>query len=258
MSTLASGDWYCPGCDVLFGNAAEELQDDATVLSYHQGDPYVDNVLLSYVRRGHDDYVLADLVARPSVAISAQGQPLPGASQAARPAACVQAQGWARGVVHLSPFGAPLGFDSCDALGLHDALSHAGVNQTVTCLHQSFNWPGMQADVVMFSCQRRKLVLPKALPLQRPRMQGRFKQVHTSTFVDLLTHLWWMCMAASLCWRWNTSPRRLSLLWCMTGALPLWDAEVFDRIWESFDRNPLTGLLGWTMCASACSMNSCL
>jgi hypothetical protein len=41
----------------------------------------------------------------------------------------------------------------------------------------------MQADVAMFvrvcdSCQRRKLVMPQAPPLQRPRMHGPFEHVH--------------------------------------------------------------------------------
>jgi len=70
MSTVPSGDWYCPGCGVLFANSVEELRDDATVLSHHQGDPYVDNVLLTYVRCGHDQAVLQALAA---AAVSAQG-----------------------------------------------------------------------------------------------------------------------------------------------------------------------------------------
>jgi len=69
---------------------------------------------------------------------------------------------------------------------MHDSLGHASVYQTGSCLRQSFNWPGMQADVAMFfrvcdglsSCQRRKLVLPEAPPLQRPRMHGPFEHVH--------------------------------------------------------------------------------
>jgi hypothetical protein len=35
----ASGDWLCPGCDVLFGNV-DELRDPNTVLSYASNDPY--------------------------------------------------------------------------------------------------------------------------------------------------------------------------------------------------------------------------
>jgi hypothetical protein len=61
MSTVPSGEWYCPGCDVLFANSVEELRDDETVLSYHPGDPYLDNVLLTFVRSGHKEATLAAL-----------------------------------------------------------------------------------------------------------------------------------------------------------------------------------------------------
>jgi len=75
MPTVPSGDWYCPGCDMLFSYSVEELRDDA-VPSYHQGDPYVDNVLLTYVRSGHDQSVLQALVPerlRPYISTRAVG-----------------------------------------------------------------------------------------------------------------------------------------------------------------------------------------
>ena len=46
QSTVPSGDWYCPTCDVYADMHLQELRDDATVLQYHQGDPYVNNTLL--------------------------------------------------------------------------------------------------------------------------------------------------------------------------------------------------------------------
>jgi hypothetical protein len=67
---------------------------------------------------------------------------------------------------------------------MHDALGHGGgVNQTLAFLRQSFHWPGMQADVAMFvrvcdACQRRKLVMPEAPPLQQPGVRGPFEHVH--------------------------------------------------------------------------------
>jgi len=179
MSTVPSGDWYCPGCDVLFANSVEELRDDATVLSYHQGDPYIDNVLLTYVRSGHDQSVLQALAPerlRPYQHKGSRFKPHP------------KFPDWL--LVHKTTAGQdawltcpPLAYRWDVIRAMHDSLGHAGVNQTVSCLRQSFHWPGMQADVAMFvrvcdTCQRRKLVLPEAPPLQRPRMHGPFEHVH--------------------------------------------------------------------------------
>jgi hypothetical protein len=61
MSTVPSGDWYCPGCDLLFTNLAE-LCDP--VLAYHARDPYEDPLLLAYVRSGGDESLLATLMGR--------------------------------------------------------------------------------------------------------------------------------------------------------------------------------------------------
>jgi hypothetical protein len=53
MSSVPSGDWYCPGCYVLLINSLAELMDSDIVLSRHQGDPYFDDVFESYARSGH-------------------------------------------------------------------------------------------------------------------------------------------------------------------------------------------------------------
>lgn len=179
MSTVPSGDWYCPGCDVLFGNSVEELRDDSTVLRYHQGDPYVDNVLLTYVRCQHDATILAELVPERVLPYRHKGSRLQ-----VHPKlpdwllVCKRRAG--QDVWLTCP---PLEYRWDIIRAMHDALGHAGVNQTVACLRQSFSWPGMQADVAMFvrvcdSCQRRKLVMPQAPPLQRPRIHGPFEHVH--------------------------------------------------------------------------------
>lgn len=179
MSTIPSGEWFCSGCDVLFSNSLEELRDESTVLCYHSGDPYVDNELLAYVRGGHSDAVLASLAPARQRPVQRRGQ---------RMRVHPKLPEWlsVRRVV-----GGQDKWRACPPLEyrwdlirvMHDALGHGGVNQTLACLRQSFHWPGMLADVSMFvrvcdSCQRRKLVMPEAPPLQEPVVRGPFEHVH--------------------------------------------------------------------------------
>jgi hypothetical protein len=74
MSTVPSGEWFCSGCDVLFSNSIEKLRDEATVLRYHAGDPYLDSVLLAYVRGGHSDSMLAILALAQRRALQRRGR----------------------------------------------------------------------------------------------------------------------------------------------------------------------------------------
>lgn len=179
MSTVPSGEWFCSGCDVLFSNSVEELRDDETVLTHHQGDPYLDAVLLAYVRSGHSASLLSDLATDRWRAVQRRGQ---------RMRVHPKLPGW---LLVCRSIGGQDRWRTCPPLeyrwdlirAMHDALGHGGVLQTLDCLRQSFHWPGMRADVSMLvrvcdNCQRRKLVLPEAPPLQEPVVRGPFEHVH--------------------------------------------------------------------------------
>jgi hypothetical protein len=66
---------------------------------------------------------------------------------------------------------------------MHDALGHAGVQQTCAYMQQHFHWRGLPGDARLFvaqcdACQRRRLVLPAPFPLQEPVIRGPFEHVH--------------------------------------------------------------------------------
>ena len=64
LSTVPSGEWYCPGCDPLFSNQLGELCDPRSPLVYAVGDPYLNEYLLAYVRNECAEVVLEALPAR--------------------------------------------------------------------------------------------------------------------------------------------------------------------------------------------------
>lgn len=62
MATVPSGHWYCTACNPVWSSPLDELFDGDTVLQYYAGDPYLDNVLLTYVGSGHDEQVIAGML----------------------------------------------------------------------------------------------------------------------------------------------------------------------------------------------------
>ena len=185
MTTVPSGDWYCPACDPLFRNGLAELYNPTTPLKYSTGDPYTRPELLSCVMSG-------ELPSCPQDADPTSWAPLINglrhAMQSFRPHPSID--GWL--LVRRKPgrVGAvwlclpPLEY-RWDIIRLyHDALGHCGVRQTLTVLHQYFHWKGIKLDVarhvkVCDACQRRKLALPELPDLQEPTLYaGPFRHVH--------------------------------------------------------------------------------
>ena len=131
---------------MLFSNSLKELRDESTVLCYHAGDPYLDNALLAYVRGGHSEDVLAALAPHRMRPLKRRGQ---------RVQLHPKLTGW---LLVCRVVGGQDRWRTCPPLeyrwdlirSMHDALGHGGVNQTLSCLRQSFHWPGMHGDVSMF------------------------------------------------------------------------------------------------------------
>ena len=179
MSTVPSGDWFCPGCDPWFTNVSE-LCDPDTVLVYAPGDPHVDDFLLAYVRSGMDDSVIQGLARGRVRAIRHRATAL-------RPHRTVPE--WLMVLRHRK--GANPVWLCCPPVSyrwdvircMHDALGHAGVQQTCAYLQQHFHWRGLPGDVRLFvaqcdACQRRRLALPAPFPMQEPVVRGPFEHVH--------------------------------------------------------------------------------
>jgi hypothetical protein len=179
MSTVPTGDWFCPGCDLVFGNL-DELRDPNTVLSYASNDPYCDSLLVSYVLAGHDESLLSALPARQARALRHRAWSL-------RPHP--RMSGWLQVASH-TPEGVVV-WRTCPPLHyrwdlircMHDSLGHAGIKRLCAGLQQHFHWRGLSGDVRLFvaqcdSCQRRKLAMPAPPPLQEPVVRGPFEHVH--------------------------------------------------------------------------------
>lgn len=158
--------------------------------------------VLTYVRCGHDASVLADLVPERQVPYQHKGGRF--RVHPKLPDWLLVCRGRAGGVVHRSPFGIPLGPDSGYA---DDALGHAGVNQTVACLRQSFN---SRVCRLMLLCLCVCVTAVSVGSLRCHRLRHCSALVcrdllsrYMLTCVGLLTHLWWMCicMATPLCQR---------------------------------------------------------
>ena len=65
----------------------------------------------------------------------------------------------------------------------HEALGHAGVEQTLTVMHQHFHWAGIKSDIALYiqacdACQRSKLVHLNLPDLQLPAVYGPLWHVH--------------------------------------------------------------------------------
>mgnify|MGYP001809986550 CR=1 FL=1 len=179
MSTVPSGDWLCPGCDVLFGNF-EELRDPATILQYANHDPYCDELLVSYVLSGQEAALLSALPARQSRALQHRAWSL-------RPHP--RMAGWLQVASHTQE--GAVQWCTCPPLQyrwdlircMHDSLGHAGVRRLSSGMQQYFSWRGLHNDVRMFvkqceACQKRKLAMPALPPLQEPVVRGPFEHVH--------------------------------------------------------------------------------
>jgi hypothetical protein len=179
MSTVPSGDWYCPGCDLMFSNF-DELRDPEPILQYAANDPYCDNLLVSYVLAGHDESLLASLPVRQARALRHRAWSL-------RPHPRVS--GWLQVASHNKA--GEVVWRTCPPLHyrwdlmrcMHDALGHAGVRRLAAGLQPYFYWRGVSNDVRLFvaqcdSCQRRKLAMPAPIPMQEPVVRGPFEHVH--------------------------------------------------------------------------------
>jgi hypothetical protein len=179
MSTAPSGDWLCPGCDPWFVNVSE-LCDPDTILQYSQGDMHVDDFLLAYVRSGMQDSLLEGLPRGRVRAIRHRAAAL-------RPQRTLQ--DWLLVLRHVK--GASPKWLCCPPVSyrwdlircMHDALGHAGVQQTCAYMQQHFHWRGLPSDVKLYlaqcdACQRRRLVLPAPFPMQEPIICGPFEHVH--------------------------------------------------------------------------------
>lgn len=178
MSTVPSGDWLCASCDRWYDNLTE-LCDPNTVLQYRSNDPYCDELLLSFVESGwNEDFLegVADKQVRSIVHRASALQLHPTLA------------GW---LLVCKPFKDSYRWLTCPPVEfrwdiirvMHDALGHAGVNQTVEYMQQHFHWAGLRQDVSVYvkqcdACQRRKLVMPQPPPLQQPVIRGPFEHVH--------------------------------------------------------------------------------
>jgi hypothetical protein len=63
QSPVPTSEWFCPGCDPLFGKL-EELFDANPILQYSSCDPYCIGVLLAFVRSRYEDAFLEGLPSR--------------------------------------------------------------------------------------------------------------------------------------------------------------------------------------------------
>ena len=180
LSTVPSGEWYCPGCDPLFSNQLGELCDPRSPLVYAVGDPYLNEYLLAYVRNECAEVVLEALPAR-------------GAAHVRKAAGAFKVhpsiEDWLlvcksiRGQGYRWLTCPPVSYRWDLIAGVHDALGHAGVEQVLAYMHQFYHWRGIKADIARFikqcdACQRRKLVMPPLPELQEPVMHGPFDHVH--------------------------------------------------------------------------------
>jgi hypothetical protein len=179
MSTVPTGDWYCPGCDPLFRNF-DELCDPNPVLAYRPSDPYLHDALLTYVRCGCDESVLAAVAPGQAASLRRRAASLkPHPRLADWLLVCVSRGEQQPRWLTCPPVEYRWDLIRC----MHDALGHAGVKQTVAYMRQYFHWCGLHEDVAAFvqrcdSCQRRKLLLPPPPALQPPIVHGPFEHVH--------------------------------------------------------------------------------
>jgi len=178
MSTVPTGDWFCPNCDRWYDNIAE-LCDPNTVLSYRSNDPFCDDLLLNFVRSGwNEDFLqgVSDRQVRGIMQRASSLQVHPTLPE------------W---LLVCKPFEDTYRWLACPPVEfrwdlirvMHDALGHAGVNQTADYMQQHFHWAGLRQDVALFvkqcdACQRRNVVMPQPPPLQQPVVRGPFEHVH--------------------------------------------------------------------------------
>ncbi len=180
QTVAPSGSFFCPACDVHFNSSVQELVDDNTPLQYNSPlDPHLNDALLAYLYGGKEDADLpADALHRRSVLEKAVNTRLH-----------QRFQDWLVVYKRVRHHGyrwlncPPLQY-RWDIIRLfHEVLGHAGVEQTLTVLHQHFHWNGIKHDITLYvkccdSCQRSKLVHLDMPDLQQPAIYGPLQHVH--------------------------------------------------------------------------------
>ena len=163
-----------------FENSVAELADANTPLRYNSGqDPHTNEPLIKYLCSGREEASLPlDCRARQAIL-----------SQAIKVRLHQRYADWL--VLHKKIRHGSCRWLCCPSLQyrwdiirlFHEALGHAGVQQSLTVMHQNFHWAGIKSDIALYiqacdTCQRSKLVhltLPK---LQVPAVYGPSWHVH--------------------------------------------------------------------------------
>lgn len=194
-STVPSGEWFCPACDLFCGERGvarlREIENSQTPLQYHPWDPYLDPDLLGYVRAGHAIELLHALPPRAALDVRRRGsyymkhpvidEWLMIFKKVRRKPAC-----WL-----VCP---PVQFRWDVIAMVHDVLGHSGITQTLVVVHQHFHWVGMKSDIELYvstceACQRVKARVPDHPPLQHPVEFGPLNHVHIDLFGPMLKNL---------------------------------------------------------------------
>lgn len=174
QTTAPSGQFFCPACDVGFQNSVAELADGSTPLRYNSGqDPHNNEALLLYLHSGRQDALLPDGCRDRQAVLD----------QAIKVRLHQKYDNWL--VLHKKIRHGSYRWLCCPLLQfrwdtirlVHEALGHAGVEQTLTVMHQHFHWAGIRSDIALYikacdACQRSKLVHLHLPDLQAPAVYG--------------------------------------------------------------------------------------
>ena len=178
QTVAPSGNWYCPVCDPQFLNL-DELKDENTPLTYHPKDPHLSPLLRDFLERGEDAFLTADVTAATKRSILHR----------AKHHKLYKVKGWflvfkrLRAGIQRWLVCPPLEYRWDVIRVIHETLGHAGIEQTLTVLHQHFHWPGLKSDVADYrkacdSCQKQSLIQHSPPDLQKPVIRGPMKHVH--------------------------------------------------------------------------------
>lgn len=183
-----AGDWFCPTCDPQFLQSLRELCDPHTALVYAANDPYTIPDMLGFLCSDRNPATLAHLDdrARRGILRYAGNVRLHPRIPDWLLVSCVVRNSNHRTWLTCPP----VQFRYDLIVMVHEALGHAGVEQTLTHMHRHWHWRGLKCDVRHVlqrcdACQRRRVVLPDAPPHQEPAMYGPFNHLH----VDLTAPL---------------------------------------------------------------------